>query len=408
MPPPEVPNSHRERRTRWGSARRALGSCECRLPPTAELSRISFQIRPLEAPRGCLPRTSPAAFRVWIAASNPGGEAEVPMQVRSFVGRISGAVAPLGLAAIVLCALSTPSRAQVQFSVNYQGLTIGVPASGSGVPITEGDILVPATMGGLPGFGPLPPPMILISGGFGPPAPGLGLPAHPGCIGHPPAMPCGVEVDALSGGVDFKVTPGPLPAGTYVFSVDKCSGGMPGSPLPGNVTSEFPSGNAAADIFEDLGLPGAPLPPGGPVGNAGIVDGNGLPGATGFVYPGLGVVEPTFAVVGPTGDDVDAVDFDTPFPPPLGVFFSLDAAFMNPCLGIPNTGSAMANGFLPGAVLHTAVPGGPAMVYAPPIALGLDLFGAGTDDLDALALAENGIPGFQPSMIAFDWLIAGG
>jgi hypothetical protein len=92
----------------------------------------------------------------------------------------------------------------------------------------------------------------------------------------------------------------------------------------------------------------------------------------------------------------------------MGVFFSLDAAFVNPCLGIPNTGSAAANGFLPGAILHTPVPGGPPMVYAPPGMLGLDFFGPGTDDLDALALAENGIAGFQPSMIPYDWLIPGG
>src|SRR6185436_18039793 len=144
------------------------------------------------------------------------------------------------------------------------------------------------------------------------------------------------------------------------------------------------------------------------VGNTGIVDGNGLVSASGFVYPGVGIIEPTFPVAGPTGDDIDALEMDSAGPGPLGVFFSLDAAFINPCLGIPNTGSAMANGFLPGMVLNTPAPGGPPMVYAPPPLLGLDIFGPGTDDLDALALAENGIPGFQPSALPYDWTLAGG
>jgi hypothetical protein len=129
--------------------------------------------------------------------------------------------------------LSSSSRAQIHFSIDYKGMTIGTPATGSGVPITEGDILVPAAPGMLPAYGPLPPPMIFASGGFGPPAPGLGLPAHPGCIGHPPAFPCGVEVDALSYGMDYAVPRRPLPAGTYVFSVDECSSGLSGIPAAG-------------------------------------------------------------------------------------------------------------------------------------------------------------------------------
>jgi hypothetical protein len=322
------------------------------------------------------------------------------MQVRS--------TAPIALATAAFCALSGSARAQVTFSVDYHGMTIAKPATGSGAPITEGDILAPATPGMLPAYGPLPAPVIVISAGFGPPAPGLVLPMFPGCVGHPPGMACALEVDALSYGVDFKVPHAPLPAGTYVFSVDRCSVGFPGSPLPGNVTSEAPFADAASDIFQDLGLPPGPLPPGGPVGNAGIVDGNGIPSGSGWVYPGLGLVEPSPVAIGATGDDIDALDFDTPFPPPMGVFFSLDAAFVNPCLGIPNTGSAAANGFPPGAVLHTPVLGAPAVVYAPPGMLGLDFFGPGTDDLDALALAENGIAGFQPSMVPYDWMIPGG
>src|SRR6185369_13392765 len=61
-----------------------------------------------------------------------------------------------------------------------------------------------------------------------------------------------------------------------------------------------------------------------------------------------------------------------------------------------NTGSAISNGFLPGAILNTPAPGAAPVVYAPPLMLGLDLAGPGRDDLDALALLENGIPGYQP------------
>jgi hypothetical protein len=77
------------------------------------------------------------------------------------------------------------------------------------------------------------------------------------------------------------------------------------------------------------------------------------------------------------------------------VYFSLDAAFFDPLRGIPNLGSAAANGFPPAAVLMTPAPGAAPFMYAPPPALGLDLFGFGTDDLDALSLTENGIPLLQ-------------
>jgi hypothetical protein len=73
-----------------------------------------------------------------------------------------------------------------------------------------------------------------------------------------------------------------------------------------------------------------------------------------------------------------------------------------------NTGSAMANGFPPGAVMVTMAPGGPFGLFAPPGALGLDFFGPGTDDLDALALSENGSGLFEPSMMPYDWLPAAG
>ena len=79
--------------------------------------------------------------------------------------------------------------------------------------------------------------------------------------------------------------------------------------------------------------------------------------------------------------------------------------FNDPAVAMPNTGSARLHGFVGGDVLVTSVAGGVPALYAPATVLGLDrLAGADTDDLDALALVENGIAGYQPSLSPFDWL----
>jgi len=52
-------------------------------------------------------------------------------------------------------------------------------------------------------------------------------------------------------------------------------------------------------------------------------------------------------------------------------------------------------------VLVSNGPGGPVLLYAAAFQLGLDMFGPGIDDLDALVLVENGIPGYQPSAMPF-------
>jgi hypothetical protein len=304
-----------------------------------------------------------------------------------------------------LASFAPRSDAQVVFSIDYRGASIGSPATGGGC-ITEADLLTPAPPG--PAYGPLPPPMIFISGGLGPPGPGLGIPAGPGCVCHPPGVPCGREVDALSYGMDARIRPGPMPAGTYVFSVDACTMGLAAAALAPNVTSESPVGDAAGDVFEALGLPGAPVPPGPILGNSGILDGNGLLSPSGALYRGLGLIEPRFPGPALMGDDVDALEIGPPPGPLGGIFWSLDGGFPNVCTGMPNTGSAMANGFLPGMVLFTPAPGAAPAVYAIPPVLGLDLLGPGTDDLDALALAENGVPGFQPSFAPYTWMPGGG
>ena len=98
------------------------------------------------------------------------------------------------------------AAAQTTFSITHESPTIATPDSALGDPITEADLLTPAT--GLPALGPLPVPAIAVSGGAG----GLELPLHAGCMGHPPGAPCGVEVDALSYGNGRHERPGPARA----------------------------------------------------------------------------------------------------------------------------------------------------------------------------------------------------
>jgi hypothetical protein len=71
--------------------------------------------------------------------------------------------------------------------------------------------------------------------------------------------------------------------------------------------------------------------------------------------------------------------------------------------GTPSLGGP----YLPGAIML----GGPGffapVVYAPPAVLGLDMAGPGTDNLDALAIFENGAVGYQPSAGPFGWFAGG-
>ena len=285
---------------------------------------------------------------------------------------------------------------RVTFSIDWMSPSRAI------IPASHGDVLAPAPFG-MPSFA-APPAMVVIPGG--PVGVGLGIPSYGGCMGTPPGTPCPIELDALSYGTDAIIRQGPTPAHTYEFSVDEFAVGFPGSPLAPNVLSEAPCGDSAADVFGDLGQPGAAI---GivPGGNTGMIDGNGLPSCSGAVYPGFGLVEPNMP--GPItvidGDDVDAYDFQDG--PGTGVaaavYFSLDAAFPDPLTGLPNTGAGPANGFPGAAVLVTLVAGGPPVMYAPPAVLGLNLLAIGTDDLDALALAENGAAGFTPSPAPFAW-----
>jgi len=307
-----------------------------------------------------------------------------------------------------VAALTGLAQAQYVFSVDFQSGSLSVPDGFGAVPITEGDLLTAVT--GLPALGPLPAPGIDVSGG----ATGLGLALHATCVGHPPYTPCGVELDAVSFGKDTMVPPNfPIDPGDIWFSVDAYAASFPQAPTP-DITTEGPCSDLAADVLASTSfMPPAPLPPfAAAPGHAAVVDGDGLASACGTVYPGVGLLEPTFAAVPQGGDNLDALNIDGPpvaggsgFPS-TGVYFSLDGVVVHPFSGIAGTGSAAAHGFAGSDILHSAAPGGPPALWAPGPALGLDIAG-GLDDLDALVINENGTGAYEPSTTPYDWVGGG-
>lgn len=256
--------------------------------------------------------------------------------------------------------------------------------------------------------GPAPTPCVFISGGPG----GLSIPSwFPG--GHAPGVPGRTEVDALSFGHDARLMKAPVGGDIkWWFSVDEFAFGFGPAAGP-NVFTEGALGNreAAADVFNDLGIGTGPVcaVTTVPMGNAAVIDGNGI---APFGAKGLGLIEPDPPAAGVPdfGTNLDALSINTPTSAtlPFPVYFSLDSRFFDPAEGVPNTGSAAINGFVGGDVLVTRAPGLLPVVYAPAALLGLDLFGPDTDDLDALVLRDNGNSTYQPTMADFDWLPAGG
>lgn len=284
---------------------------------------------------------------------------------------------------LLLMALASPSLGQAfavpptapTFSIDFQGPTIGVPDGTGGIPIGGSDILVPTIA---PGPGLLPTPTIAI-------------PSGPGGLGLIPITSGFLEVDALSFGRD-------VPFGeTAFFSVDEFAVGLLGANPP-DVFTEGAAGNAeaSADVFR------APVTLGW---HTAALDGNGL-APTGL--PGLGLIEPNPQAPGfpDPGDNLDALDINTSGLDMEGpVYFSLDSAFPDFLESVtggppPNTATAQLHGFVGGDVLMT-VPGGTPQLYASAIQLGLDVLGTDTDDLDALALWDDGDGQYDPTV---DWL----
>lgn len=308
----------------------------------------------------------------------------------------------------LFCLAATASAQNVGipvFSIDWTGQTISAFDSFTFTPITEGDLLAPATVNLMPALGPLPTPGIVESAGALAPV-GLGLGTHAGCIGHPPYTQCPVEVDALSHAMDHlgSVTSAGTIGTRWAFSINFRGQGVVGTPFPPAIWTENACRDEGADVWIDLGMPPGPLPPIPPLGHTGYIDGNGLASCSGFLYPGTGLTETPPGVV--PGDNLDALDDDVPdrvLPRTTCSYFSLDSGLFDPVLLIPNSGSAVANGFVGGDVL-VSCPGCAPSVYAAAAQLGLDASGPDTDDLDALVLRENGIPGYQRSAFPNDWI----
>ncbi|MBK8178254.1 MAG: hypothetical protein IPK67_05040 [Planctomycetes bacterium] len=314
---------------------------------------------------------------------------------------LAGGLTPL---ALIAASAGSAHSQDITFSLDWKGPTVGQTSTGTLVPITEGDLLNPGS--GAPTVGPQPRPSVRYTGAV------LGLPMYATCAGHTGGTPCGLEVDALSEGTDEKFKPSPSLPGRLWFSVDKFAVGVPGTPGFPQVATEAQGADASADLFTDGNLPPGPVPP-IPRVNVAAIDGDGVPSVvTGFVYPGLGLQEPNPPTPGPlsAGDNIDGLDIDSsPSFPVGGIYFSLDGALPDPLAAVPGSNSAQANGgtLRPGDVLRTALPGATPTRYAQAGQLGLDVFGPGTDDLDALILVENGDGVFQPSTANYDWLPAG-
>ncbi|MCA8979864.1 MAG: hypothetical protein KDC14_07550 [Planctomycetes bacterium] len=312
----------------------------------------------------------------------------------------------LGFAATI--AIGESAHAQLAFSIDYKGPTKSLLDSAQGVPITEGDVLFPGP--GAPGIGNLPVPQIRVTGGQ------LSFPFYTTCGTTNPGDGCQVELDCLSGGIDRPFVPSffaVVEVGKLWFSTDEWAVGKSGVPSRPNVFSEAAPGvdEVSADIWADLGLSTGPLGPTAQAsGHSGVFDGNGLRSGSGSVYFGLGLAETNPPAIGVPnlGDNIDALDIGTLLGgmfPPGGLYVSLDSAFLDPLELVPNTGSAAASGFVGGDVLLIPIAGAPPILYAPAAMLGLDSAGIpDVDDLDALILHENGVTGFQPSVIAYDWL----
>ncbi len=317
--------------------------------------------------------------------------------------------AALRMAAASLLAAAASAQTQVQYSIDWKSQSVSRPDSSSAQrPMTEGDVLAP----GNAATGVIPAPRVVLPGS------GLFLQGYASCLGHVGGTACQIDVDALSGGDDalFRLNQPRRPR--ILFSVDEWASGHPATPQNPPHASVRNQGNptvpplgpgvfeACADVYSDVNLPSPPLGPNfAPRNNTLVFDGNGLPSANSFTGPGLGLLEPrtTNAPFPYPGDNLDALEIGTDLATAPVVYFSLDSTFLDRANQVSNSGSAAANGFSSADVLKRTLGTSAIVHFATASQLGLDRFGVGTDDLDALVLADNGDGVYQRSLVPYDW-----
>ncbi len=317
--------------------------------------------------------------------------------------------AALRMAAASLLAAAASAQTQVQYSIDWKSQSVSRPDSSSAQrPMTEGDVLAP----GNAATGVIPAPRVVLPGS------GLFLQGYASCLGHVGGTACQIDVDALSGGDDalFRLNQPRRPR--ILFSVDEWASGHPATPQNPPHASVRNQGNptvpplgpgvfeACADVYSDVNLPSPPLGPNfTPRNNTLVFDGNSLPSANSFTGPGLGLLEPrtTNAPFPYPGDNLDALEIGTDLATAPVVYFSLDSTFLDRANQVSNSGSAAANGFSSADVLKRTLGTSAIVHFATASQLGLDRFGVGTDDLDALVLADNGDGVYQRSLVPYDW-----
>lgn len=290
------------------------------------------------------------------------------------------------------------SRDDVYFSVTWRGPTIGL-ASGNDR-VTSGDILQPQAPGTSLNA---PPPKIFRS------AASTGL---QGQCEERPGTPCGQEMDALSFGHDARLGPEPSERLAIHFSVDRHAHATAASFLQPGTWTEAVLHDHGADAFAALWA-GAPDP--GTTGHNFIAidgDGRAAAGGLGARRHGTGLVEPNDPAIGwpmaphDRGDDLDALDVGTPREHVDGRFyFSVQGGgvdVLDPIGSPPVPSTAELEGISAADVVMGS-PGQPHRPYARAALLGLDAL---LDDIDALILSENGVPGYQPPPRPMEWASA--
>lgn len=286
-------------------------------------------------------------------------------------------------------ASATAAQAQTTFSVDHVSASDGDPDCTGALTVEAGDVLRANLLGGKPALAAPDPVCVSIPAGLGAGTLGLGLPFV-------------ADIDALSYGNDARVGMN-VPTGSVWFSVTRSSRGLP-LPLPfePNVRTEWGCGDQGASVFVDTGLPTLPANWAASSGrHVEAIDGNGYASCTGYSAPGLGLIEPQSTGGAIDADDLDALDVDQPGG---RVYFSLDGTLTDLCEGVTGADSAASHGFNPADVLVSDLSGAAPTLWAPALALGLDRAGAGTDDLDALAIWDNGNGFYNSLELPFEWL----
>lgn len=310
----------------------------------------------------------------------------------------------IGLMPMASTTMATPSPQQtLEFSIDWQSPTVGLIDPSTGNTISEGDLL--GAPGGTPSLGPLTAPEILLNN--------FDLGLISGCVGHLGGTPCDLEIDAVSAGTDYRFWDNGIKPGELFFSVDQfAKGGLLSTPPP-TILSEYPGGDVSADLWTNWAIIAQnsvlPLAPTFFANHVGAVDGDGLASSSGYQYPGVGLIEPNFPGSGlpnanaNQGDNMDAATVRLAGTSSL-TYFSLDGNLVDPLTGIAGSNSAGHRGVAPGDIMVSSTPGAPLTVWAQAVSLGLDRTGMSIrDDLDALAIWENGNGIFDASEHPYDW-----